>query len=260
MMAVLVVDALPLLAGELPTATPTVRPTPVRCISDCNGNNLIAIDEVVRSVAISLDQQPLSVCPRADGNGDGRVTVNELVRGVANNLYGCGVSPPPSATPTATATFTPTFTPTMTPTVTPTGTSTRTPSATPTRTSTRTVSPTATTNTTSICGGSITSTPKLCSVEVVPNPVPLFGSFGVRFCVSDFEGDLAQRCIGIRTSPQAPLPTCVPVSTGGGTINNCFQSDAINSTQPAGSYGLLMYFDDRGGNRSNIVEVGFNIR
>jgi hypothetical protein len=186
--------------------------------------------------------------------------VDELVRGVLNNLYGCGVAPPPSATRTATPTITPTFTPTVTPTATATGTATRTPTASPTLTVTRTVTPTATRNTVSVCGGPITSAPKLCSVEVVPNPVPLFGAFLARFCISDLEGNLTQLCIGIRTSPQPPLPVCEPVSFGIGTVNGCFDTAPTQSTQPAGSYGLLMFFDDRSGNRSNVVEAQFSVR
>lgn len=258
--ALLVLLVQPVSAGELPTPTATVQPTPVRCVSDCNGNNLIAVDEVVRSVAISLEQQPLSACPRADGNGNGRVTVDELVRAVLNNLYGCGASPPPTSTPSVTPIATATFTPTLTATATATRTTTRTPTVSASPTLTRTATPTATTNTTSICGGPITSTPKLCNVSIVPNPVPLFGNFRVRFCLSDLEGDLAQSCSGIRTSPQPPLPTCEPVSGSGGTVNGCFESNTRTSTQPAGSYALLLFFDDRGGNRSNTEEAGFTIR
>lgn len=260
MLAALVANARPLLAGELPlaTLTPTAQPTPVRCVSDCNGNNLIAIDEVVRSVAISLGQQPLSACMRADGNGNGRVSVDELVQGVLNNLHGCGIRPP-SPTRTASPTSTPTVPPTATPTGTPTVTTTRTPTTSRTPTVTRTASPTATTNMVSVCGGTITSAPKLCSVEVVPNPVPLFGFFRVRYCLSDSEGDLRQACIAVRTSPQEPLPVCAAVSVAGGRVNGCFETNQQASTQPAGSYGLILFFDDRGGNRSNIVETGFRI-
>lgn len=255
------ITALDASAGEPPlaTATPTVQPTPVRCVADCNGNNLIAIDEVVRSVAISLEQQPLSNCPRADGNGNGRVSVEELVRAVLNNLYGCGGLPPPTFTRTITPTPTATAPATATPTVTATRTSTRTPTTSPTATLTRTASPTRTPPS-SVCGGPITSVPEICDVSVIPNPVPLFGSFRVRFCLSDLEGDIVQACFGIRTSSQPPLPVCEPVTGGGALVNGCFESNTRSSTEPAGSYTLLLLFDDRGGNRSNTVEAGFTIR
>lgn len=255
-LAALIAHALPLAAGELPLATPT--PTPVRCVADCNGNNLIAIDEVVRSVAISLGQQPLSACTRADGNGNGRVSVDELVQGVLNNLHGCGIRPP-SPTRTASPTITPTVPPTATPTGTPTTTTTRTPTTSPSRTLTPTLTPTATTNPLSVCGGLITSAPKLCSVEVFPNPVQLFGSYRVRYCLSDSEGDLFQACTAIRTSPQEPLPVCEMLTVGGGRINGCFESNLQPSTLPAGMYGLILSFFDRSGNRSNVVETGFRI-
>jgi hypothetical protein len=257
-LVLLLIDVLPLLAGEFTLAplpaTPT--PTPVRCVSDCDGNSLIAINEVIRSVAISLEQQPLATCTRADGNGNGRVSVDELVQGVLNNLHGCGVRPP-TATRTATATVTPVFTATSTTTATATVTATAT--ATQSLTVTRTATGTTTPATLSVCGGTITSVPKLCNVEVVPNPVPLFGVYRVRYCLSDNEGDLRQACIGIRTGPQPPIPTCEPLTTGGGRINGCFESTQRPSTEPVGSYGFIIFFDDFSGNRSNTVEAPFTI-
>jgi hypothetical protein len=252
---------LPLVGRAAPVSagtpfTPSPNPTLLACTGNCDGNEAVSIDELLRGVNIALDQLALEVCGRFDADGNGRVTVNELVQGVSNALYGCGVTPPtpePTGTPTATPT------PTETPTVTSTAAASATPTATMVHTSTRTPSPTATTAT-SICGGPITSAPKLCSVEVVPNPVPLFREYRVRFCLSDREGDLSQRCQGIRTSPMDPILTCQPLAGTGQTINGCFELGPLTSTEPAGNYAFVLRIDDRLNNRAGPVEAPFSVR
>jgi hypothetical protein len=62
------------------------------CLGDCGGDGAVAVSELVRGVAIALNQQPLVACPSFDGNHDGRVGVNELVTAVGNALNGCGGS------------------------------------------------------------------------------------------------------------------------------------------------------------------------
>jgi len=55
-----------------------------------------------------------------------------------------------------------------------------------------------------VCGGFVGSVPQLCGLEVVPNPVRLFGSYRFHFCLADLEGDVNQICFGIQTSPNRP--------------------------------------------------------
>ena len=105
----------------------------------------------------------------------------------------------------------------------------------------------------------ITSAPKLCDVETIPNPVPLFGLYTIGYCLSDREGDVRVACYAIRTSPDIPTPTCEQVVATGGVLNGCFVSGAIRSTNPAGNYTLIAYFEDRAGNHSNVVETAFSI-
>ena len=62
------------------------------CLGDCGGDGTVDISDLVRGVAIALNQQPLVACPAFDGNHDGRVAVNELVTAVGNALNGCGGS------------------------------------------------------------------------------------------------------------------------------------------------------------------------
>jgi hypothetical protein len=62
------------------------------CLGDCGGDGAVAVSDLVRGVAIALNQQPLVACPSFDGNHDGHVAVNELVTAVGNALSGCGRS------------------------------------------------------------------------------------------------------------------------------------------------------------------------
>lgn len=70
------------------------------CPCDCNGDGVVAVDEIVVSVTSALQDGATPLCAAADSSGDSRVTVDEILRGVTAALYGCGVPPPP--TPTAT--------------------------------------------------------------------------------------------------------------------------------------------------------------
>ena len=67
------------------TGTP---PTP-SCVGDCNGDGMVAINELIIGVNIALGSAPLSTCPAFDANGDGMVEINELITAVNNALSGC---------------------------------------------------------------------------------------------------------------------------------------------------------------------------
>ena len=81
------------------------------CAGDCDGDHATTVNELVRGVAISLGNAPLSDCPVFDANADGQVVINELISGVRATLDGC---------PTPVASMTPSPVPTATPTPTPT--------------------------------------------------------------------------------------------------------------------------------------------
>lgn len=85
------------------------------CVGDCNGDGMVAINELIIGVNIALGDQPVSACP-AFANQEGEVTIAQLILGVNNALNGCPVVDTPTSTPTlpagtATATITPTATP-----------------------------------------------------------------------------------------------------------------------------------------------------
>ncbi len=80
-------------ATPLPTGTGTPSPTatggPAQCVGDCNGDDMVGINELVRGVNIALENSPVTDCPAFDVNGDGRVTIPELIQGVTHALDGC---------------------------------------------------------------------------------------------------------------------------------------------------------------------------
>jgi len=77
-------------ASMMPTAT--VTGPPAQCTGDCDGNGMVAINELVIGVNIALGNLAISECPRFDANGDAGVTIPELIQAVANTLNGCAAA------------------------------------------------------------------------------------------------------------------------------------------------------------------------
>ncbi len=79
-----------------PSATPTLSPsptpsaTPVPCTGNCNGDDMVSINELIVAVNISSGSAPASACPAADRNRSGTVTIDELIAAVNNAANGCG--------------------------------------------------------------------------------------------------------------------------------------------------------------------------
>ena len=61
----------------------------VVCDGDCNGDNTVAINELITGVNIALGNQEVSTCSAFDANAGGSVAINELIAGVNNALNGC---------------------------------------------------------------------------------------------------------------------------------------------------------------------------
>jgi hypothetical protein len=72
-----------------PVGTATASPTPGPCVGDCNGNGVVAVNELIIGVNIALGSAPISLCPSFDLNNDDMIEVNELVAGVNAALNGC---------------------------------------------------------------------------------------------------------------------------------------------------------------------------
>lgn len=58
-------------------------------VADCDGNGVVAVNEVVRAVNIALGIQGVEVCAAADADGDGTVTIAELIAAVKDVIEGC---------------------------------------------------------------------------------------------------------------------------------------------------------------------------
>jgi hypothetical protein len=71
------------------TLAVSAAPAQTTCVGDCNGNNVVTINELILGVNIALGTTNLSQCPAFDPNGDGKVGINELITGVNNALNGC---------------------------------------------------------------------------------------------------------------------------------------------------------------------------
>jgi hypothetical protein len=70
----------------------TVQPAPAQmqiCVGDCNGDDSVTVDDLLKGVNIALGTLPLSQCSSFDLNGDGAVTVDEILVAVSNALEGC---------------------------------------------------------------------------------------------------------------------------------------------------------------------------
>ena len=70
------------------------------CPGDCNGDQIVTVDELVRGVNIALDQQTIDSCPAFDRNSDGQVTIDELLAAVSAAIGTCPAAPTPTATGT----------------------------------------------------------------------------------------------------------------------------------------------------------------
>lgn len=83
------ISALALLSGAHPSSALD------RCPGDCDGDDVVSVDELVAGVRRALVGDDGRACEAADADGDGMVTVAELVRAVAAALDGCPLAPLP---------------------------------------------------------------------------------------------------------------------------------------------------------------------
>ena len=59
------------------------------CTGDCDGNGVVAINELILGVNIALGTQPVDACP-AFANAEGMVDIAQLFKGVNNALNRLG--------------------------------------------------------------------------------------------------------------------------------------------------------------------------
>lgn len=66
--------------------------TPV-CPGDCNGDEMVSIDELITGVNMALGQSPPEACSAFDVNFDAEVTVDEIITALTRSLLGCAAQP-----------------------------------------------------------------------------------------------------------------------------------------------------------------------
>jgi hypothetical protein len=80
---------------ELPTPTPTPMetptPTPAPCVGNCNGDDMVTVDEVIMLVNIALGSAQPVDCPSGMPAGES-VDVTVVIQAVNNALRGCPLS------------------------------------------------------------------------------------------------------------------------------------------------------------------------
>lgn len=75
-------------AGQFDDAVGIFRREP-SCLGDCNEDDQVTVDELVRAVALALTDRPDLDCWAVDRDADGQVTVDEIVAAVQRALLGC---------------------------------------------------------------------------------------------------------------------------------------------------------------------------
>lgn len=58
-------------------------------VGDCNADQQVTVEEIIRMVNIALGVSPVDVCIHADANSDDRVSVDEIVAAISFALRGC---------------------------------------------------------------------------------------------------------------------------------------------------------------------------
>lgn len=72
------------------TRTGTRSPAARLCLGDCDADQLVSIDELIRAVVAALAQPPVSGCGGIDRDGNSAIDIDELVAAVAAAVLGCG--------------------------------------------------------------------------------------------------------------------------------------------------------------------------
>ena len=80
------------------TPTPTMTPMPTTaCIGDCDGNDIVRVNEVLLLVSITLGRSEPTECSAGRGDVEEQIAIDDLVTAVTKLLHGCA---PRTPTPT----------------------------------------------------------------------------------------------------------------------------------------------------------------
>lgn len=111
----------------------------------------------------------------------------------------------------------------------------------------------------SVCGGPITSTPKLCNLQIEPMRVVTGGTVNISFGMSDLEGDIVTICLGIARIGGSGMQQCNPVEPVGQTINLIAESPGIPVNLATGDYEMALMIIDANDARSEIITARFTV-
>jgi hypothetical protein len=64
--------------------------TYVRCLGDCDGDDIVNVEELVLAVGIAVGRNDSGDCLVTDRDGSGTIQIDELIAAVNVALQGCG--------------------------------------------------------------------------------------------------------------------------------------------------------------------------
>jgi len=67
------------------------------CVGDCNGDGVVAIDDLLTMVNVALGKADVAQCLSADAEGTGNITISTVIQGVNSALNGCASQASPFA-------------------------------------------------------------------------------------------------------------------------------------------------------------------
>ena len=111
----------------------------------------------------------------------------------------------------------------------------------------------------SVCGGPITSAPKLCNLRIEPARVQTGTTVNISFGISDLEGDVTTVCLGFRQIGGQATEQCEPGDPFGMTVNLVVELPGIPINLPPGDYELAILVIDDSEARSEIVTARFTV-
>jgi hypothetical protein len=116
-------------------------------------------------------------------------------------------------------------------------------------------------NQASVCGGPITSDPKLCDLTITPRITTAFGTLRISFALSDLEGDLIEICgaLALQRDGQPEL-ACDPLPPADETVNEVLELPPIALMGARnGTYVLYLQLRDARGVRTPVVSATFTV-
>lgn len=111
----------------------------------------------------------------------------------------------------------------------------------------------------SVCGGPVTSAPKLCDLTITPKRTTAFGTIRISFAISDLEGDLTQICGALAEKSEGqPTLDCDPIDAEPEPVNAILELPAITLMGAAnGTYVLYLQLRDSRGRATAVVSAEF---